>query len=289
MLLKSSATCQILPEPTTYHCFHIAQHHSTELSSCLLFLCLNVKVKWEIWKEICWNIVHSSFVFFKVNYYVIQLEDLTGSSVHFLPFEFCATFIIISIWSLLIVYTFSSIVYTWCAHCVLWCAHCVHLWCTVVCTLCACGVHVVCICGVSCCAHCVHVVCICGVSWCAHCVHLVCICGVSWCAHCVCVVCICGVSWCAHCVCMVCHGVHIVCVCCVMVCRRANFWTHLTSLTHPGNDITASFWVWCSFVSLFLGLLCNLAKVIKKKKNFFKFWFNCQFIILHLSPIIFRP
>ena len=138
-------------------------------------------------KEICWNIVHSSFVFFKVNYYVIQLEDLTGSSVHFLPFEFCATFIIFSIWSLLIVYTFSSIVYMWCAHCVLLCAYCVcvvwmlcvhgvHLWCVMVCMLCVCGVHLWCVVVCTLCACGVHL-------WCAHYVHMVCICGVSWCAH----------------------------------------------------------------------------------------------------------
>ena len=254
MLLKSSATCQILPEPTTYHCFHIAQHHSTELSSCLLFLCLNVKVvvKWEIWKELCWNIVHSSFVFFKVNYHVIQLEDLTGSFVHFLPFEFCATFIIFSIWSLLIVYTFSSIVYTWCACCVPWCAHCVHLWCTVVCMLCACGVHLWCVMMCTLCTCGVHLWCVVVCMLCAHGVHL-------WCVvvcHGVHVVCICNVSWCAHCVRVVCRGVHIVCAWCVVVCRRANLWMHLTSLTvtqevtsqplsECGVVLWASFWICC--------------------------------------------
>ena len=35
MLLKSSAVYRILLEPTTCHCLHISQLHSTELSSFL--------------------------------------------------------------------------------------------------------------------------------------------------------------------------------------------------------------------------------------------------------------
>ena len=107
--------------------------------------------------------------------------------------------------------------------------------------LCTHGVHVVC--------HGAHIVCICGLPWCAHCVCMVCMlhtCGVHvvcmWCACCVHVVCICGVSCCAHCV--------------QVVWRRANFWTHLTSLTvtqemtlqplsECGVVLRASFWICC--------------------------------------------
>ena len=130
----------------------------------------------------------------------------------------------------------------------------------------------------------VRMVCICGVSWCMR--------GVSWCACCVRVVChgvhiVC--AWCASVacrgVCVVCHGVHVVCVWCVVVCRRANFWTHLTSLTvtqemtsqplsECGVVLWASFWICCV---IWLRL---------KKKNFFlknsDLTVNLSFYIFHL-------